>query len=172
MADNRDADVALTELIEYAVREGIGPDAQAIAVKVESMVPKAQYRDLFLMLLAYYIRSMKPRISSVSTPSPAPAGGGTVKWSTKVAAYRAHARFLQLRVNVGPRQDKWMADCTYADLTYAAEQRRKHAADTIAAAEEYEALAVLVQERSVETVGQLSKQDIESFLSHTWRAAA
>ena len=120
-----------------------------------------------MVLLARWIAVMRPRISSIA---PAHTPNGSAK-SAKVEAYRAHAQFLRLRVNVARGVDKWMETCTYDDLMYAAENRRQKAAESIAAAEQYEALAALVKRRKVATVGELPPADIEQFLSRGQVAA-
>ena len=150
---------SLIELVESV--EDAGPDAYAMAEKAWPLIPESEREHIGTMLLARWISNMKPRISTITW---APAPNQSAK-SAKVAAYREHARFLRLRVNVARGTDKWMQDCTYADLCYAAENRRKVAAETVAAAEEYEALAALVKRRKVATVGALPPADIDKFLS-------
>jgi len=158
---------SLTELIESV--EDVGPDAHDMAAKAWPLIPESERDTIGTMLLARWIATMKPRISTV-TLAPAPAASGK---SAKVAAIRAnHARFLRLRVNVARNEDKWMGDCTYDDLCYAAENRRQKAAETLAAAEQFESLAALVKRHKVTTVGALPPAVLDKFLAATERVAA
>ena len=163
------SDFNLTDLIAEAA-DNAGPEASDIAAKVEPLIPESERHAVFLMLLARYIVSTRPRLANVLARPPAPTNVKPAR-SAKVAAYQEHARLLRVMVAVGGGQTKWMADCTYIDLCAAAETRRRHAADTIAGAEEFEALAALVKRRKVETVGKLPKADLDAFLSSR-RAAA
>lgn len=167
------AEFSLTALIESV--EDAGPNAHDMAAKAWPLIPESERDTVGTMLLTRWIANMKPRISTI-TSAPAhlngqsagakvTAGGQMVR-SAKVAAIRAeHARFLRLRVNVARGEDKWMSDCTYDDLCYAAENRRQKAAETVAVAEKYEELAALVKRHKVATVGALPATALDKFLS-------
>lgn len=160
-------DFSLTELIESV--EDHGPNAADMAAKAWPLIPESERDAVGTMLLARWIATMKPRISTIAA---APPVHGQASRSAKVAAIRAaHARFLRLRVNVGRNEDRFMGDCTYDDLRYAAENRRQKAAETIAAAEQYEALAALVKRHKAPTVSALPAAVLDKFLSFE-RAAA
>lgn len=157
---------SLTELIESV--EDVGPHAGDMAAKAWPLIPESERDAVGTMLLARWIANMKPRISTVAA---APITTGTSR-SAKVAAIRAaHARFLRLRVNVGRNEDEWMGDCTYDDLCYAAENRRQKAAETIAVAEQYDALAALVKRHKAATVSALPAGVLDKFLSAAQVAA-
>ena len=101
------------------------------------------------------------------TPSP----GSRTARSVKVAAIRAAApKWLEDRYCVGARDDEWkfLGDCGFADLMFAAGQRREQAARTSAVAERLEGLADLVRAHGVKRVRDLP----ESVLSQVGGAAA
>jgi len=156
---------SLTELIDEVWDEA-GPKASDIAKAVEPRIPEAHRHDVLLLLLTRYIANMKPRLSDIGPePVPAPAPARQSNGSAAVAAIRKYAKFFHISVNVARNQDKWMGDCTYDDLQYAAANRRRVAEETFAAAAEYEALANLVKERNVTTVRELPPADLDEFLA-------
>lgn len=78
--------------------------------------------------------------------------------SAKVAAIRASGpKWLTDRINTAadPREWKRVGDCSFADLMFAAGQRRDQAARTSAAAERLEHLAELLRANGVERVRDL-----------------
>lgn len=78
--------------------------------------------------------------------------------SAKVAAIRASGpKWLTDRINTAadPREWKRVGDCSFADLMFAAGQRRDQAARTSAAAERLERLAELLRAHGVERVRDL-----------------
>lgn len=163
------ADFNLRELIA-AEADDAGPDEADIAAKVWPMIPEAERDSVGVMLLARFIAAERPRLAQILASAPRPRVRS--QRSTKVAAYQAHARFLRLTVAVGRSEIKWMADCTYEDLCYAAQNRRQKAAETIAAAEQYEVLAALVLEHRVARVSDLPQPVLQEFLRDEKAAAA
>lgn len=173
---------SLDALID-TVRASVGPDAADIAAKVQPQIPEAFRDEVLCKLLVNYIRTMKPRLTSVlasapkarsaadANPSPiGPARPATNK-SAKVAGFQQLARALAVPVSVGRNQTKVLGDCTYDDLMHAANNRRDHAAQTIAAADEYEAWAILLRDHGKATVSALPKRVLAEFVA-TRRAAA
>ena len=165
----RMTDFSLTELIE-SVEWDAGPAAADIARRVEPLIPENHRREVLILLLTRYIATMKPRLSTIGPepepePVPVPTPGKQTNGSAKVKAYQRYAKFFHIPVNVARNTDKWMGDCTYDDLRYAANLRHQKAAETVAAAEEYELLANLVKERNVTTVKELSPADLDEFLA-------
>jgi hypothetical protein len=78
--------------------------------------------------------------------------------SAKVAAIRASGpKWLADRINTAadPREWKRVGDCSFAELMFAAGQRREQAARTSAVAERLEGLAELVRAHGVERVRDL-----------------
>jgi hypothetical protein len=87
-----------------------------------------------------------------------PSEGRRSARSAKVAAIRASGpKWLEERYNVGadPREWKRLGDCGFAELMFAAGQRRDQAARTSAAAERLESLAELLRVHGVERVRDL-----------------
>jgi len=85
--------------------------------------------------------------------------------SAKVAAIRAAApKWLEDRYCVGSGDDDWkfLGDCGFADLMFAATQRREQAARTSAAAERLEGLAELVRSHGVDRVRDLPEAVLAS----------
>jgi hypothetical protein len=92
-------------------------------------------------------------------PTPRPAR------SAKVAAIRAAApKWLEDRYCVGGGDDDWkfLGDCGFTDLMFAAGQRREQAARTSAVAERLEGLAELVRTHGVERVRDLPASVLDS----------
>jgi hypothetical protein len=78
--------------------------------------------------------------------------------SAKVAAYQDMGlRWLDTRLNTGsdPREWKRIGDCTFADLMFAAHDRREQARKTLAKAQQYQNLAELLQFHNVQRVRDL-----------------
>lgn len=170
----------LNDLIA-SVQVDAGPDPHDIAFKVEPLIPDGERHAVFLMLLARYIVNVKPRLTQVLSAPPAASSGsepskvslqGAPVRSAKVAAYQAHARLLKLTVKVSATERKFMEDCTFDDLTYAALLRREHAASNEAAARQYEALAALLKKHKVKTVGELPAPVLDEFLRRDRGVAA
>lgn len=165
-------DFNLNELI--ASCSEAGPDPDDWAAKVEPLIPESHRPAVFLMLLARYIVSAKPRLSHVIQHPAAVQDSKPHRSSAKsakVAAYQRHAEFLRLNVNVGQGQRKWLENCTYEDLLAAAAIRRTQAIAINAAAEDYSALAALVKEHGVATVGALPPAVLDAFMASRRRAA-
>lgn len=160
----------LNDLIA-SVQVDAGPDPHDIAFKVEPLIPDGERHAVFLMLLARYIVNVKPRLTQVLSAPPVSLQGAPVR-SAKVAAYQAHARLLKLTVKVSATERKFMEDCTFDDLTYAALLRREHAASNEAAARQYEALAALLKKHKVKAVGELPAPVLDEFLRRDRGAAA
>lgn len=97
------------------------------------------------------VRLVKPETTATVQPPPA-------QRSAKVAAYRALGQqWLRERMYVSsdPREWKFMGDCTFDDLMFAAAQRRDQAARTVAVADRCERVARLLQAHGVKLVKEL-----------------
>ena len=173
------SDFNLNDLIA-TVRETVGPNPHDIAVRVEPLIPESERCDVLLMLLTRYIVSVKPRLTQVMNPPPA-AGTttppiirspqGAAARSAKVAAYREYGRLLKLTVKVSATERKYMEDCTYADLTFAAQIRRENSVRNEAAAAQYEELAALLKKHKAATVGKLAPAVLGEFVNRDRSAA-
>ncbi|MFJ9771151.1 hypothetical protein ACIRVF_07900 [Kitasatospora sp. NPDC101157] len=103
----------------------------------------------------------RPQTPTVRLVDPAPINTAKVpqaQRSAKVAAYRAFGQqWLRERMYVSgdPRGWKFMGDCTFDDLMFAAAQRRDQAARTTAVAERCERLAALLHTHGVTLVKEL-----------------
>ena|ERR1051326_1552073 len=126
-------------------------DFQAIAAKVAENVPARQLRAALGECLVSYVRMT---CSQRRMANPVLHTARSAR-SPKVAAIRdAHAKWLRELISVEGGQ-KFLGECTYEDLMFAAEKRRKHAAVTVAQAQRFEEIAALLHEHQVETVAEL-----------------
>lgn len=73
-------------------------------------------------------------------------------------------RMLRERINVGPKQYKFLVDCTALDLRYSASVNDEHARSNVASAERKRAIADLIDESGVDTVGQLPPDALDTTL--------
>lgn len=127
-------------------------DFAEIAAKVAENVPAKELRTALGECLVSYVRMT---CSQRRMANPILHTGQQSARSPKVAAIRdAHAAWLRELIAVDGGQ-KFLGECTYMDLMFAAEKRRKHAAETAAQARRFEEIAALLQEHAVETVAEL-----------------
>lgn len=157
------AGFSLNGLADEAIASAVDADYDAIAKEMAKLIPLADREAALIQLCRIYLMSYKPRLSRVREATDAPAGRG--QRSAKVAAYQQHARFFHILVQVGANSNKWMGDCTYDDLLYAARIRREQAAAITAAAEDHETVAALVKKHKVGTVRELPPQVLDAFLT-------
>lgn len=99
-------------------------------------------------------------------PGGAPAMKPKPARSAKVAAIREHhQRWLRERLYASsdPRKWKFLGDCGFDDLMFAAGQRREDARRTSAVAQELERLAELVRQYGVARVRDLPEHILRAF---------
>lgn len=123
-----------------------------IAAKVAENVPSRELRRVVGELLPAYVREVNRHRRNLGLTS---ENANQSARSSKVAAFRAIGRaWLRNRIQV---ESGWklLADCSYEDLMWAAENRRQIAAQNFAKAEEYEALAQHVQAHGVDRLADL-----------------
>lgn len=160
------AELNLTALIRAVIDESDEVAPEAIAKLVLDRVKANQRADALRQALPALVRSEFLRGSPGFSPTSTPARQGTVEdhgtragggpTSSKVAAIREHWRaVLRQRIAVGDGEYRMLSDCTALDLEAAAERRRQHATQTLARATQLDALAALVREHGVSTVGEL-----------------
>ena len=78
------------------------------------------------------------------------------RWQRAAAEYRS---WLDERISVGPRDWKFIRDCTSDELRSAAAMRRDKAAQSVAWAERFEQLAAKVDAAGVATAAELPNVD-------------
>jgi hypothetical protein len=167
----KDVEFSIDALIA-TVRDEVGPDPTDIAAKVQARIPKAHRDAVELKLLVNYVRMSKLRLAGAMAGSTRTTSAtGRPARSAKVAGFQLLARALAVSVCVGRQQYKSLGDCTYQDLMLASENRRQHAAQTLAAAEEYEAWAALVKKHRADTVSSVPRQVLTDFVSGRSAAA-
>jgi len=147
---------SLRALVREVIESGvIGPEA--VAAEVAGRVNNKLLRDALGEALVVYARHEidLDRRGNVILSG---AGQGNSGQSSKVAAIREHAerwrRALADQVNTADGY-KVLGECTYDDLMFAAEQRRAVAARTLAKADQFESLALLLKRHGAETVAEL-----------------
>lgn len=138
-----------------ALDKAESPDPAVVADQVAESIDSRYLRVALRAALRSYMPSLVAR-QRTRRPDPSP-GNGSSKWRS--ASDRLHVAFA-----IGDRQWKWLRDCTADDLMAGVDARRALAAGTIREADRYEALAKLVAERGVGTVGGLSSDDLDEVL--------
>lgn len=142
-------------------------DPRDLAAEAFARIPAEDYGAALRQCLADVVReeirlSRNQRHDTVMAERPGPRGNVTrtrppVR-SAKVAGIRAmwQAR-LRERIHTGPASTDWrlLGDCTFAELMFAAEERRTIALRNEAKAAEYEELAEAVRAAGVERVRDL-----------------
>lgn len=150
-----------------------GPDGHDIAAKAVPRIPESARTDVLLYLTALYVRVYRPSLAKVLAGAPGrPVRSGHLNKSAKVQALQRHARLLaaEIRTEGGV---KYLGECNYEDLLFAATVRRSKAAENLRAAEQHEDLARLLKKHKKTLVKQLPSDALDGFVAR-WngRAAA
>lgn len=169
--DDEDLRAALRECLPSMVREMVHGSNRGVP-RLSSVVPP-QGQGARLTLHAQSdepeVMGERPGVGPMASVGRAPARKSGR--SAKVAAIRASGpKWLADRIytSADPREWKRVGDCSFAELMFAAGQRREQAARTSAAAERLEALAGLVRVHGVSRVRDLP----ESVLAEVGGVAA
>lgn len=153
--------------IRAAVREVIDTtdltDPGDIALKVAENVPSKHLREVLAAVLRDFVRIEfhaydRRRPSAEPTTERHPRGPR----SAKVGAIRAWARLLRKPVAVEANVWKQFGECTLDDLGFLAEDRRRNAAESVAAAERFDKYSAAMAEYGVATVADLPDDVIAS----------
>lgn len=140
-------------------------DIDEIASKVAENVPSRELRATLTEALRPYVREFITR-RRATNPVLAPASAAAVRpaRSDKVARIRAMGRaWLRENIHVGDGERKQLADCTYQDLMFAAEERRENARRNLAKADRFEEIANMLNDRGVSTVAELPTEDLQGW---------
>lgn len=175
-------DFNLRQLVREVLSTSLMPDPRDVATEVLRRISDDDLRVALAQCLSDVVREqirasrnsggipplppspveppVTPAIRLVEPPASAitKAPVSQVHRSSKVASYRALGqKWLRERMYVSgdPREWKFMGDCGFADLMFAASQRREQAAQTNAAADRYEQLAALLRVHGVALVKEL-----------------
>jgi hypothetical protein len=144
-----------TELVEDALEQG-ATDPKAIAYDVARQLSEEQLRStvyerghVWVREIISQHRGRNPILHPLSPSAP----------SRKIALGQQYARDLKAHlrdlINVGDGVDKPLGDCTFDDMTFAAEQRFTLARQNTAQGERYLYLAEQIKEHGVTTVKEL-----------------
>jgi hypothetical protein len=151
-------------------------DPRDVAAKVAESIPSRDLRRALTEALATFVRVEFGRGRMTSGRPAADETEHASARSAKVAAFRKHAeqwrKKLRDRVHVGGSHWLLLADCSYENLTLAAEERRQLAAANAVAAERYERYAKAVEAAGVERFGDLPESTLRDLLSDEGEAAA
>lgn len=164
---------SLNDAVKHVLDTSDATSPEDIAELVAADVPHREWREVLAQALGPYVRAA---IAHRRQGNPILAGavhGGAGRTqsarSPKVTGIREEARqkALRDRLSVGDDRHKFLGDCTFEDLMFAAGERRTQARRNEAKAAQYEALALLLQERGVSTVAELPDSDLDE-----WETAA
>lgn len=153
-------------------------DPRDVAAKVAESIPSKELRRALAEALATFVRVEfgRGRMASNHPHPVAPPEVATPARSAKVAAFRVHAeqwrRKLRDRIHVGGSEWLLLADCSFENLTLAAEERRQLAVSNAAAADRYERYAKAVEAAGVERFGDLPESTLRDLLADESEAAA
>jgi len=166
--------------LRAAVREVIDStdlaDPRDVAAKVAESIAGRDLRRALTEALATFVRVEfgRGRMTSGRPSLDRPENGSAR--SAKVSAFRAHAeqwrKKLRDRVHVGASHWLLLADCSFENLTTAAEERRQLAVANGVAAERYERYAKAVEAAGVERFGDLPESTLRDLLADEGEAAA
>lgn len=151
------AEFNLREAVESVLESGELASPEAVAAQVVSNLGARQVRAALEQALPGFVRTqMQNRRASntiLAGSANAPAR------SSKVAGIRdAWANALRDRVHVDGGW-KLLGECSYADLMFAAQERRSHAARNLAKADQFESLAARLESAGAATVADLPRGD-------------
>jgi hypothetical protein len=130
-----------------------------IATKVAKNVPAKQLRAALTAALVSYVATVNQQ-RRMDNPL---LGGSQSGRSSKVAGIADWwTAAMRDRVHVDGGQ-KMLGDCTFADLMFAAAERRQQARWNEAKADQYEALAKKLREHDVECVSGLPRSAVDEW---------
>lgn len=149
-------------------------DPRDVAAKVAKDIPSKELRRALAEALVTFVRVEFGHIRMASSRQ-LPEQPASAR-SAKVAAFRVHAeqwrRKLRDRIHVGGSEWLLLADCSFENLTLAAEERRQMAVSNAAAADRYERYAKAVEAAGVERFGDLDEDTLRDLLADESEAAA
>jgi len=151
----------LRELVREVLDSADTPDPGAVADEVMRRIPPDEYETALRQTLRSFVRLMSAeRRSATRITEPRRAVE-----SPKVAAIREHWRkALRDSVHVGDAAYRFLEDCGFDDLMFAAQERRTLAKQNLDRAGQYEALAQLLIRYGVETVRELPEDVLATVL--------
>lgn len=157
----------LHQLALETVRESASPDPGVMAEDLVNRIPAGEYRDALLMMARAYvcdvIRSQRTALN----------GGGRSSGSRKVEAARAAWKRLLDVPEYVPSIGAWIAlrDATREQVLEMAALRQAKAAENLAVAERYEAIAKAMRREGVKTAADLGERFLETLLAPQGAAA-
>ncbi len=147
-------------------------DPGKLAEFVFNALQPEDYEGAVWTMLRSYVRDVIRQQRNAPEPAPVRVKdlvGSTpqaFRPSSKVTGIReTWRRHLGDRVSVRDHDWKFLRDCTYEDLTSAADERRRLAAENTASARRYEKMAVALSEHDASTIGDLPENVLRELLS-------
>ena len=157
----------LRDLVRDVAASSPATDPGTLANEIARRIP-AEHREAALQaMLRGYVREFltQDRMTHAEPPG-RPAQSNSARSWKRDGIREGWRKMLRDRLHVAPDPSAWkfLGDCTFDDLSFAALERRTAAERTIAKAEGYEALAALLKEHGVETVRELPAEVLASRL--------
>lgn len=150
----------------------LGP--REIAAKVAENVPRAKLRDALAAALVPFVREDLTRLRATAPIGPrpsAPSNRNSAR-SPKVRAVReAWRKVLAGQVHVGHGQWQVLADCSYDNVVFLANERHEVARRTAASGDRFERLASAMKKHKVSRVSELPESVLAEILSDEAAAA-
>lgn len=132
-----------------------------IAAKVAENIPDNLLREVVAQLLPELVRVELTRVRMVTPPNQSAR-------SAKVTAIRRAAegwrRALRDRIHVGRGEWRLLADCSAEHLRFAAQERQQQAAQSLAAADRYAAIADACEQHKVTRTADLPEPVLAALL--------
>lgn len=146
----------LRALVRDVLRASEQPNPDWLVEAVLARVPEGEMAEALRQALPSIIREAAARERSANPIAPSSSMPTKAPGSWKVQAIREEwQRALRNRIHVGPGDYKFLGDCTYDDLLFAAAERTAIADKNAAIARSYNALAALLTEHDAKTVRDL-----------------
>lgn len=146
----------LRALVRQMLRTSEQPNPDWLVEAVLARVTEADREEALRQALPSIIREAAARERMANPITPSAAMPTKARGSWKVQAIREEwQRALRNRIHVGPGDYKFLGDCTYDDLLFAASERMAIADKNAAIARSYNALAALLTEHDAKTVRDL-----------------
>jgi len=158
--------MSLRQLAREVVEASTTNDLDAMVDDLLNRVPDEELRAALRETLRTVIREAihVQRNSTVPIAGrSAPASQGGDSWWVK-GIREAHQGKLADLFHIGGGQWKRLAEMTYNDLTFAAEERRDNAKRSLAHADKLDTYAATVQRYGVDTFGDLPESELTELL--------
>lgn len=158
--------MSLRQLAREVVETSTSNDLDAMIDELLNRVPEADLRDALRETLRTVIRDAIHARRNTTVPiagraAPKNQSGGS--WWVE-GIRKAHQEKLRDLFHVGSGNWKRLAEMTYQDLIFAAEERRDNAKRSLAHADKLDTYAATVRRFGVDTFGDLPESELTGLL--------